>query len=167
MRLGWLALPLLIAVPGCSPVQKYQEAARSLRFTLDRVEPTVTVAFPLERSRVGFDLTVGVENPSTVPFHVQTFEGALSLETEGGEFKPLGRVALLQPLDLPAQGRARLEVSLSFTYQDLADRWPELEAALHGERPGAWELTGTLRAEVHGVPVQLPVRTRRAFGAAP
>ncbi|MGA2082652.1 MAG: LEA type 2 family protein [Holophaga sp.] len=161
-----MALPLLVSVPACSPVRSYQEAARSLRFTLDRVDPTVQLAFPLDQSRIGFDLTVGVENPSTVPFNIRGFEGAFSLDTDGTP-RPLGQVSLPRPLDLPAQGRARLEVALTFSYRDLAERWPVLEEVLHGERPGAWELTGTLRTEVHGIPVRLPVRIRRAIGAGP
>ena len=45
MRPGWIALPLLIAVPACSPVRGYQDAARSLRFSLDRIEPSLQLAF--------------------------------------------------------------------------------------------------------------------------
>jgi hypothetical protein len=166
MRLGWVALPLLIAVPACSPVRKYQEAARTLRFSLDRVEPNLELAFPLDRSRITFDVTIGVENPSSVPFHVRGFEGAFRLET-GGELKPMGEVRLSRALDLPAGGKAQMAVALSFGYKDLSERWPALQAALHGEIAGAWELDGVLRGDVHGIPVQLPVHTRRTFGAAP
>jgi hypothetical protein len=168
MRLGRIAVPLLIAAAACSPVRRYQEAARSLRFSLDRVEPSLELALPLDRSRVRFEVTVGVENPSTVPFHLLSFEGGLSLETTG-ELKPLGQVTLLKPMDLPAGGKSQLLVALSFGYKDLADRWPELQAVLGGagERPGSWELSGTLRGEVGGITVQVPVRTRHPFGAAP
>ena len=166
MRLGWMALPLLIAVPACSPVQRYQEAARSLRFSLDRVEPRLELAFPLEQSRITLELTLGVENPSTIPFHVQGFTGAFRLET-AGRSEPLGRLDLSRPVDLPAGGNAALTVVLSFTYQDLASRWPELQRAVQGGGAGAWELEGTLKAVVHGLPIQLPVKTRRTFGDLP
>ncbi|MDR3669374.1 MAG: hypothetical protein P4L36_00935 [Holophaga sp.] len=166
MRLGWVALPLLIAVPACSPVQKYQEAARSLRFSLDRVEPALELGFPLDRSRIRFEVTLGVENPSTVAFHLQGFEGAFRLET-GGKLQPLGQVRLLRPMELPAGGRAQLAVALAFDYRDLAQSWPALQGALRGEGPGAWELEGVLRGDVYGFPVQLPVHARRSFGAEP
>ena len=166
MRLGWMALPLLIAVPACSPVRKYQEAARTLRFSLDRVEPNLELAFPLDRSRITFDVTIGVENPSDVTFHVRDFAGTFQLET-GGELKPLGEVRLSRALELPAGGRAQMAVALSFGYKDLAERWPALQAALQGEGTGAWELDGNLRGDVYGLTVQLPVHTRRTFGAAP
>jgi hypothetical protein len=166
MRLGWVALPALVALAACSPARTYREAARSLRFTLERVDPALHLAFPLERSRIGFDLVLGVENPSGVAFHLRGFEGAFRLD-DGGALQPLGRATLLRPLDLPAGGRAELAVNLSFTYQDLADRWPTLLAAVRGERPGTWELAGTLQGVAYGIPVQVPVHARRPFGAAP
>ena len=166
MRPGWIALPLLIAVPACSPVRGYQDAARSLRFSLDRIEPSLQLAFPLDRSRLVVDLTLGVENPSAVPFHVQDFQGEVRVDTGTG-MQPLGRLELTRALDLPAGGRADLVVSAAFTYQDLAQRWPALQAALRDGRPGAWELAGSLGAVVHGIPVRLPVKTRQGFGAAP
>ena len=165
MRLGWMALPLLVATTACHPVKDYQEAARSLRFTLERVQPNLELTFPLTRSRVTFNLILAVDNPSPVSFHVYGFEGALRMETTG-KLQSVGQVGMGQPLDLPAGGRAELPVVLSFTYQDLADRWPELQAVLHGEAAGSWELKGVLHAEVHGLPLQLPVRTRRSFGTA-
>jgi LEA14-like dessication related protein len=166
MRLGWAALPVLVAMPACSPVKDYQEAARSLRFTLERVRPDLQLALPLERSRVGFALTLRVVNPSGVAFHLRGFEGAFRLDTGDGA-RPLGQATLLRPLDLPARGEADLDLELGFTYQDLADRWPDLVAALRGERAGAWELAGTVKGVVHGIPVQAPVHARRSFGAAP
>jgi len=166
MRLGWVALPVLLALPACSPVGRYQEAARSLRFTLDRVDPDIQLAFPLDRSMLRFQVTLGVENPSTVPFHLFGFEGVFRLDMDGDR-KPLGDVRLVRPLDLPAGGQQQMVVDLGFSYKDLAGRWTALQSALHGERPGAWELEGTLRGEVYGISVNLPVRTRRSFGTSP
>jgi len=166
MARRWLAVPLLVAVPACSPVRGYQDAARSLRFTLDRIEPRLQLAFPLDQSRLVVDLILGVENPSALPFRIRTFSGEVRVDTGAG-LQPLGRLDLVQALDLPAGGKAQLAVSASFGYRELAQRWPELQAALREGRPGAWELVGSLEAEVHGFPVRLPVRTRRGFGAEP
>lgn len=172
MRLGWLALPLIIAVEACAPVRNYQEAARSLRFTLDRVEPRLQLAFPLERSRLALQITVTVENPSSVPFHLQGFEGEVRLESAGPSAQPsgrvaplpLGHVALLRALDLPPGGRADLAVEVSFFYQDLRDQWEPLQAALRPGASGTWSLQGTLSLDAYGVPWRLPVTTRRSFG---
>jgi hypothetical protein len=166
MRLGFVALPLLVAMPACSPARQYEEAARSLSFSLDRVDPGLELALPLERSRITFRVTLGVENPSSVPFHVQAFEGTFRLETDGA-VRPLGQVRLAQALDLPAGSHGQLVADLAFGYKDLAAGWPDVQAALRGDRPGAWALEGTLRAQAYGIPLQLPVRTRRPFGAAP
>jgi hypothetical protein len=166
MRLGWLAVPLLMAGPACDPVRTYQEAAHSLRFTLDRVEPRLQVAFPLDRSRLTFDLMLGVDNPSTVPFHVQSFQGDLRLES-GGAVHPLGRLELVRELELPAQGQAQLAVQLAFTYQDLKEHWGPIQDALHGKIPGAWKLEGALRGQAYGLPVKLPVTARREFAVRP
>jgi len=166
MRLGWVALPLLAAIPACSPVQQYQEAAQSLRYSLDRVEPSLELAFPLDRSRIVFNVTIGVENPSTVPFHLRGFEGTFRLETDGA-LRPLGEVRMPQALELPAGGSAQLVLALSFGYKDVAERWPAIQAAIHGDRPGVWQLDGVLRGEAYGFPVRLPVRTRRSFGTSP
>jgi len=166
MRLAWVAVPLLMAAPACDSVRTYQEAARSLRFTLDRVEPRLQVAFPLDRSRITFDLILGVDNPSTVPFHVQSFQGDLRLES-GGALHPVGRLELVRELELPARGHAQLAVQLALTYQDLKDHWGPLQDALHGKVPGAWKLEGALRAQAYGLPVKLPVTARSDFGVRP
>jgi hypothetical protein len=163
MRAGLLALPLLIAMPACTPVRDYQDAARSLTFTLDRVEPRIIPALPLDRSRLRLDLTLGVHNPSGVPFHVQSFQGEFRLDTGSGA-QPLGQLGLTQALDLPAGGDAKLETSVEFQYRDMERSWPGILAAARGTGSGAWELAGTLGATVYGIPLRLPVRTRQNFG---
>jgi len=162
---AWRALPILACAIACSPIKDYTEAARALTFQLQRVEPRLHMALPLERSQVGFRVTLGVTNPSPVPFHVLGFTGQLRLEA-GGAQRPIGRIELAQPLELPAGGQGRLEADLAFTYQDLKDNWPALVAAMCGA-PGRWHLEGTLRATAYGFPVQLPVRTSRGQGDAP
>jgi len=165
MRKVLLALPALVLATACNPVREYQEAARSLRFTLDRVEPSVHLALPLDRSRVAFRVVVGVDNPSTVPFHVLAFTGDLRLETRGA-IHPIGRMDLARPLDLAPRDGGRMEVEVSFTYGDLRDNWVAIQAAAQGGS-GVWHLEGVLKAEARGVPISLPVRSSRGFGGAP
>ena len=156
MRTAWAALPALLAVTACSPVAQVRDAARTLRFTVDRVEPRFNLAFPLERSRVAFRIAFTVDNPSDVPFHLRGFEGELGLETDGGA-SALGHLALAQPADLTAHGRATLVLEVSFAYQDLRDHWDTLQTALLPGATGAWTLAGTLKAEAYGVTWSLPV----------
>jgi hypothetical protein len=160
--MGRLALPILALATACSPLKDYQEAARTLRFHLDRVEPSLRLTLPVDRSRVQFHILLGVENPSTVPFHVVGFTGDLKLETAGAT-RGLGRLDLTRPLDLPAGGTAQLDADLSFSYGELRDNWAALDAVAKGA-PGIWHLEGTLKAQAYGVPLQLPVRTSRSFG---
>lgn len=165
MRKARLAFPILVLATACSPVRDYREAARSLRFHLDRVEPGVHLAFPLDRSRMAFRVVVGVDNPSTVPFHVLAFTGDLRLETRGADHA-IGRLDLSRPLDLPPGGSGRMEVEVSFSYGDLRDNWVAIQAAAQGGS-GVWRLEGSLKAETYGFPIQFPVKSSRSFGGAP
>ena len=165
MRPGWSALPVLLALaagPACSPVPRLQAAARSLRFTVDRVEPSLQLAFPLERTRLAIQITVTVDNPSEVAFHLKGFEGDLHLEVPSETF-PLGHVALVKPLDLAPQGHATLTMAVSFAYRDLQDHWPAIQAALVPGAAGAWSLEGKLQLQAYGVNWALPVKTRQSF----
>lgn len=166
MRLGWLTLPLLMTVAGCAPVRNFQEAARSLRFTLDRVEPRLQLAFPLESSRVAFRIILGVENPSEVTFRIRGFAGNLGLRT-AGQVRPLGHLELVQPLELAPGGKASLTVELALTYAELRDHWGPLQEAVRGTSTGAWTLDGSLGLEAYGMPLQLPIRASHGFGTAP
>jgi len=163
MRKGWLALPILVCATACSPLKEYQEAARSLRFHLDRVEPSLHLTLPVDRSRMAFKVLLGVDNPSTVPFHVVAFSGDLKLDARGSTGS-IGRIELAKAVDLPAGGRAQLETELSFSYQELRDNWVALNAIGKGGA-GTGHLEGTLKAQAFGFPIQLPVHTSRAVGS--
>jgi len=163
MRRGWLALPILVCAAACSPLRDYQEASRGLRFHLDRVEPKVHVTLPVDRSRIAFKVVLGVDNPSQVPFHVLGFAGDLKLEHRG-TLRPIGRLELASPIDLPAAGTGRLETELSFSYSDLRDNWVAIEAMARGGS-GTWRLEGSLKVEAYGIRFQIPVRSSRALGS--
>lgn len=169
MRRGWLALPVLVALaagPACSPLPKVQAAARSLRFTVDRVEPRLQLAFPLDRTRLAIQITFTVDNPSDVAFHIKGFEGDLHLEAPSETFA-LGHVVLVNPLDLAPQGRATLTMAVSFAYQDLQAHWPAIQAALVPGAAGAWSLEGRLQIQAYGLSWALPVKTRQVLGGQP
>lgn len=164
MRKGWLAVPLLAASTACTPIREYEQAAHSLAFHLERVEPRLHLALPLDRSSITFRIVLGVDNPSRVAFHVLGFTGDMTLEAGGSPFN-LGHVELARPLDLAPASSGHLEAEVTFPYEGLRDHWDRIEAAVHGSQ-GAWNLQGSLRTEAFGLPITLPVRTRRAFGGS-
>ena len=166
MRLGFRAVPLLLALGACSPVRNVQAAAHSLTVAVTRVEPRIQLALPLDQSRLIIRITATVDNPSEVPFRVRGFTGWLALESPGDPI-PVGQVVLAQPVELPPHDHAILSVEVSFTYQTLQAQWPALQATLAPGAAGAWILDGRLDAEAYGLGWQLPVHTRRAFGSQP
>lgn len=165
MRKAWLALPVLLLATGCAElnlVQKYQDASRQLRFSLDRVEPSLHLAFPLEESRVGFRLVVGVDNPTQVHFRARGLAGRLSLE-EATRSHPIGQVAFGRGIDLPPGARSQMPVDLSFGYRELKQAWAPLNSALRGQK-GTWRIDGELQMEAFGLPFTLPLRASKASG---
>lgn len=165
MRKVWLALPALLLAVGCAELnlaQRYQDASRQLRFSLDRVEPSLHLSFPLEDSRVNFRLVIGVDNPSQVRFHARGFTGQLSLE-EATNTHAVGRVAFSQGVDLAPGARSQMPVDLSFGYRELKEAWSPLSSTLRGQK-GTWRLDGQLQLEAFGLPFTLPIRTSKTTG---
>lgn len=165
MRRLWISVPALLLLTGCAelnPARMYQEAARQLRFSLDRVEPSLQLTFPLEDSRVGLRLKIGVDNPSQVHFRARGLSGQLRLE-EGTATHPIGQVAFSQGIDLPPGARSQMPVDLSFSYRELKQAWSPLKSVIQG-RPGTWHLEGQLQMEAFGIPFTLPLRASKSTG---
>lgn len=165
MRYRWLAVPALLMLAGCTelnPALLYQNAARQLHFSLDRVEPSLQLAFPLEESRVGFRLVIGVDNPSQVRFRARSLGGRLALD-EGTNTHAIGQIAFNQGLDLAPGTRSQMPVDLSFTYRELKQAWGPLGSAIRGKK-GTWRLDGQLQLEAFGMPFTLPIRATKATG---
>jgi LEA14-like dessication related protein len=166
MRRIWLAAPALFLLTGCAqfnPALMYQEAARQLRFSLDRVEPSIQLAFPLEDSRVGIRLRIAVDNPSQVHFRARGLSGQLKLE-EGTAVHSIGQVAFSQGIDLPPGARSQMPVDLSFSYRDLKQAWGPLGSVIRGHQ-GTWNLEGQLQLEAFGIPFTLPLRASKSTGS--
>ncbi len=166
MRKAWLALPALVLCLGCTQLdlaRRYQDAAQQLRFSLDRVEPSLQLTFPLEESRVTFRLVIGVDNPSQVRFHARGFTGQLSLE-DGANTHALGQVAFTQGLELAPGTHSQMPMDLSFGYREVKQAWNPLNSALRG-RKGTWRLDGQLRLEAFGLPFTVPIRSSKGTGS--
>ena len=162
----WLVLVPVVLLAGCdalNPALQYQEAARQLRFSLDRVEPHLDLAFPLDRSRLRLRLDLGVDNPTEVRLQTRRVSGDLRLQAQGGDH-PLGTVAFPEGMDLAPKGRSTLKAELSFGYGDLRTAWGPLSGAVLRHEPATWALAGQARFEIMGIEFGVPFQTRRSSG---
>ncbi len=162
-----LALPALLLLVGCealNPALKYQEAARQLRFSLDRVEPKVELAFPLEQSRLRLRLEVGVDNPSDQRLRTRRVAGVLRLNAQGGDHA-LGSVSFPEGADLAPRGRSVLKVDVTLGYNDLKTAWGPLSGAVLRHEPATWSLAGEARFEILGIEFGVPFRTSKGSGS--
>ena len=151
---------------GCSalnPALRYEEAARQLRFSLDRVEPKLELAFPLEQSRLRLRLEVGVENPTDQRLRTRKVSGDLRLKV-GDEEHALGTVSFPEGADVAPKGRSTLKVDVVFSQKDLKPAWGPLSRAVLRHDPATWTITGEARFELLGIEFGVPFRARRESG---
>lgn len=153
----------LLALPGCrnlDPAAAYRQAARQLEFSLDQVEPSLQLAFPLEQSKLGLRLTLGAKNPTTVRFKARTIAGSITLESDGARHA-VGQMSFAQGLDLPPSATTPVVVDLLFAYRDLRGSWASLRSVGSGNRPGTWRLDGHMGLEVLGIPLTVPLNVQK------
>lgn len=161
-----LAVPALLLLAGCQvldPAASYRAAAQQLRFTLDRVEPSLELGFPLDRSRLRLKLTLGVDNPSDVRLTARSLEGQIGLQEEGSSAS-IGHITFPQGLDLPARAHTPVSAEITLTYGDLKDAMPTVRRVVMEHRPGTWTLEGNLKVDVLGIPINIPLHTKKHIG---
>jgi LEA14-like dessication related protein len=167
MRLRTLALAVIgflsLGCEALNPSLRYQEAARQLRFTLDRVEPRVEFAFPLEQSRLILRLEVGVDNPTDQRLRTKRVAGDLKLNAQGGDHA-LGSVSFPEGADLAPNSRSVLKVEVALGYGDLRSAWGPLAGAVQRHEPATWSLAGEARFEALGIEFGVPFNTRKESG---
>lgn len=162
-----LAFPSLLVLVGCealSPALKYEEAARQLRFSLDRVEPRIELALPLEQSRLRLRLEVGVDNPSDQRLRTRRVAGDLRLNAKGADHA-LGSVSFPEGADIAPKGRSLLKVDVTLGYNDLKAAWGPLSGAILRQEPATWSLAGEARFEILGIEFGVPFRTSKGSGS--
>jgi hypothetical protein len=160
-----LALSGLLSL-GCGPLNpalRYQEAARQLRFSLDRVEARLDLGFPLDRSRLRLLIDVGVENPTEQRLRTRRVSGDLRLKAEGGDF-PLGSVSFPEGADIAPLGHSVLKVEVTLGYRELMAAWGPLSGVVLRHEPATWTLAGEARLEVLGVEFGVPFHTQKESG---
>jgi hypothetical protein len=160
------ALPAVVLLVGCeavNPALRYESAARQLRFTLDRVEPQIELAFPLEQSRLRLRVEVGVDNPTDQRLRSRRVVGELRMNAQGQDH-PLGSVSFPEGADLAPKNRSVLKVEVALGYGDLKTAWGPLSGAVLRHEPATWNLAGEARFEVLGIEFGVPFRTSKESG---
>jgi len=165
MRRLWVlpALVLLVACDALNPALRYQEAARRLRFTLDRVDARIDLAFPPERSRLRILIDVDVDNPSDQRLRTRRVTGDLHLMAQGTDYA-LGSVSFPEGADIAPASRSVLKVEVALGYNDLKAAWGPLSGAFMRREPATWSLAGEARFDVLGVEFGVPFHTQKESG---
>lgn len=162
-----IALPVVILFSlGCealNPALRYEEAARQLRFTLERVEPNIELAFPLEQSRLRLRLVVGVDNPTEERLRTRRVSGDLRLSARGGDHA-LGSVSFPEGADIAPKGHSVLQTDVTLGYGDLKLAWGPLSGAVLHHESATWSLSGEARLDVFGIEFGVPFSTRKESG---
>jgi hypothetical protein len=162
MKKLW-AVPILLML-GCealNPVVALQEAAKRLDFRLERVEPHLELAFPLENSSLHLVLILGVDNPSDTRVRALGMGGDLGLEVGGGSHA-LGKVAFPTGFDLQPRTRGTVQADLRFSYRELKDAWDPLRRAVVQKQAATWRLNGEAKIDAFGIPFNVPIRASKA-----
>ena len=161
-----LAVSSLLALTGCAalnPAVALREAAGQLRFSLDRVEPRLELAFPLEQSRLVLKMDLGVDNPTEYRLRTRKVSGALSLVQGGGQHA-IGTVGFPQGMDLPSKQRSTLVTEVGLGYADIKSAWGPIKGAVLNREPATWKLGGEARFEALGIEFGVPFNASKNSG---
>ncbi len=161
-----LAVASLALLSGCAalnPVVAMQEAARQLRFSLDRVEPRLELAFPLEQSRLVLKMDLGVDNPTEYRLRTRKVSGALRLVQGAGDHA-IGTVAFPVGMDLAAKQRSTLVTEVGLSYADIKSAWGPIKGAVLNREAATWKLGGEARFEALGIEFGVPFNASKNTG---
>jgi hypothetical protein len=164
MRKLW-AVPVILML-GCealNPVVALKEAVKRLDFRLERVEPRLEIAFPLENSALHLGLVLSVNNPSDTRVRALGLGGDLGLEVGSGNHA-LGKVAFPTGFDLQPRSRGEVRADLRFSYRELQGAWDPLRRAVLQQHAATWHLNGEARIDAFGLPLTVPIRASKGSG---
>jgi LEA14-like dessication related protein len=139
------------------------EIAKMFNFQMDRVEPRLNIALPLENSSIDFTIYLKVENTTGNPLTAMTFSGALELE-QGGTSHYLGGISINNTISLPAKGTAFFPITLSLGYNAVRSAWGPLTSATTSNKASVWRLSGSMGIRINKVTVSVPVNLSKATG---
>ena len=160
---GALLFSPLIGMLGCealNPAIALREAAGQLRFSLDRVEPRLELAWPLDQSRLHLGLVLGVENPSGTKISARGLKGDIAL-AHGGATHPIGRVLFPEGVNLQPKARGTLHADVSLSYSEIKAAWEPIRKVVVHKEPAQWKLDGSAKLEAFGLPFDVPIHTTK------
>jgi len=158
-----LSLASLLFMCGCGivdPMAAYRAAAQQLHFSLERVEPKVELAFPLEQSRIRFRFMMGVRNDSDLRLHARGLNCKLSLNS-ADQLSTIGDIGLPGGFDVAAKGNATVPLELALTYRDLQAVWRPVMDVVQQHKPATWKLDGTANLEALGIGFDVPIHSTK------
>ena len=158
-----LGLASVFLMCGCGivdPVAAYRAAAQQLHFSLERVEPKVELAFPLEQSRIRFRFELGVRNDSSLRLHARGLNCKLSLDS-ADQINTIGDVGLPGGFDVAANGKATVPLELALTYRDIQAVWRPIMDVMQNHKAATWKLDGTANLEAMGIGFDVPIRSTK------
>jgi hypothetical protein len=159
----FLVLASVFLMCGCGivdPVAAYRAAAQQLHFSLDRVEPKIELAFPLDQSRIRFRFVMGVKNDSNLRLHARGLNCKLSLDS-ADQLSAIGDVLLPGGFDVAANGQATVPLELALTYRDLQAVWRPIMDVVQNHKAATWKLDGTANLEAMGIGFDVPIRSTK------
>ena len=159
----FLAPASLLMMCGCGiadPVSAYRAAAQQLHFSLDRVEPKVELAFPLDQSRIRFRFVVGVRNDSNLRLHARGLNCKLSLDSV--DQLTIGDVGLPGGFDVAANGQTTVPLELALTYRDIQAFWRPIMDVVQNHKAATWKLDGTANLEAMGIGFDVPIHSTKS-----
>lgn len=158
-----MTIASLLLLCGCGtvdPVAAYRTAAQQLHFSLERVEPKVELAFPLDQSRIRFRFILGVGNDSTLRLHARGLACKLSLDSTD-QIRTIGDVGLPGGFDVAAKSKAEVPLELALTYRDLQAVWRPIMDVVQNHKAATWKLDGTANLEAFGIGFDVPIRSTK------
>lgn len=154
------SLPLMCGCGMVDPVEAYRAAAKQLHFSLERVEPKVEMAFPMDQSRIRFRFIVGVRNDSDLRLRARGLSCKLSLNS-GDQISTIGDVGLPMGFDVAAKNRASIPLELALTYRDLQAVWRPIVDVVQQHKSAIWKLDGTANLEALGIGFDVPIHSTK------
>jgi hypothetical protein len=161
-----LPVAALLTLSGCKaldPVALYRAATQQLHFSLEKVDPKLELAFPLDRSKIRLNLNLGVENRSSLRLASRVLGGKLHLDQDGVS-RAIGFVSFPQGVDLAPSAKSSTGAEIALTYADLKDLWEPLMAVVKKKKGGTFRLDGEAQLDVMGFPVKVPLRASKRTG---
>jgi hypothetical protein len=160
----------LIALTGCTPPSASDllsltvgDISKMLDVKLDRLEPKINIAIPLDRSSFDVTIYLKVENSTNNLLTAMSFVGGLELE-QGGTSHYIGGISINDTISLPSKGTALFPITLNLGFNAVRNAWIPLQSAVGSNQASVWRINGSMGVRVNKVTVSVPVNLTWPMG---